>query len=144
MSDARQLGAAEREAIRAAAQWYARLASETAGEREHRAWQRWLEADPAHRDAWQRIESVRQQMGQVPGRLAASTLTAAGHSRRRVLLGAALLVSASGVAALGWNFHRIEQGGERRLFPMGRIRMPGLAKSLFLVLFRLIIRYLFL
>lgn len=102
MSDARQLGAAEREAIRAAAQWYARLAAETAGERERLAWQRWLEADPAHRDAWQRIESVRQQMGQVPGRLAASTLTAAGHSRRRVLLGAALLVSASGVAALGW------------------------------------------
>ncbi|WP_043312187.1 FecR domain-containing protein [Pseudomonas sp. ML96] len=102
MSQAQQIGSTEREAIRSAAQWYARLTAETAGEGEQLAWQRWLESDPAHYAAWQRIESVRQQMGQVPGQLAASTLAAAGQSRRRVLLGMALLVSASGVAGLGW------------------------------------------
>ncbi|MDD0844884.1 FecR domain-containing protein [Pseudomonas sp. Gutcm_11s] len=102
MSQAQQIGSTEREAIRTAAQWYARLTAETASEGEQLAWQRWLESDPAHYAAWQRIESVRQQMGQVPGQLAASTLAAAGQSRRRVLLGMALLVSASGVAGLGW------------------------------------------
>lgn len=102
MSQEQQIGTAEREAIRCAAQWYARLTAESAGEGERLAWQRWLEADPTHHSAWQRIESVRRQMGLVPGQLAANTLAAASQSRRRVLLGIALLASASGIAGLGW------------------------------------------
>lgn len=126
MSQAQPIGTAEREAIRSAAQWYARLTAESAGEGEHQAWQRWLDADPAHQAAWQRIELVRKQMGMVPGQLAASTLAAACQSRRRVLLGLTLLVSASGVAGLGWRSdagRRLSadlrtQVGERRSFTL--------------------------
>ncbi|WP_437879810.1 FecR domain-containing protein [Pseudomonas sp. LRF_L74] len=124
MSELEELGSAEREAIRSAAQWYARLANEANDEGERQAWQRWLAADPLNQRAWQRIEAVRQQMTRVPGQLAASTLAAAGQSRRNVLRGVVLLASAGGLATLGW---RSDMGqrlsadyrtavGERRAF----------------------------
>lgn len=119
-----ELSDAEREAIRAAAQWYARLASGTANDATQQAWQHWHAADPLHQAAWRRIEAVREQVGQVPGRLASSSLQGATQSRRQVLRGIALLASAGGLAALGW---RSEPGqrltadlassvGERRRF----------------------------
>lgn len=95
-------GSAEREAIRAAAQWYARLASGIEDPRTHREWQLWLAADPLHRQAWQRIEAVREQVARVPGRLAADSLQGASRSRRQVLRGVALLVSAGALGTLGW------------------------------------------
>lgn len=119
-------GASEREAIRTASQWYVRLTGETVSEQERLAWQHWLSADPLNNQAWQRIEAVRQQMAQVPGQLAASTLRTAGQSRRQVLRGVVLLASAGSLAALGW---RSDMGqrvladyrtgiGERRTFTL--------------------------
>lgn len=100
---AAELSEAEREAIRAAAQWYARLASGAPSDATQQAWQRWHAADPLHQSAWRRIEAVREQVGQVPGRLASSSLQAAGQSRRQVLRGVVLLASAGTLATLGWH-----------------------------------------
>lgn len=116
----------ERQAIREAARWYARLANESPAANDQQAWQCWLAADPINRQAWQRIESVNQQMARVPGRLAAATLAAAGQSRRQVLCSGLLLASLGGLAALGWRSdarHRFTAGyrtavGERRLFTL--------------------------
>lgn len=97
-----ELSSAERDAIRAAAQWYARLASGVEDERTRQDWQRWHAADPLHQQAWQRMEAVRSQMARVPGQLAAGSLQGASHSRRQVLRGFVLLASAGGLATLGW------------------------------------------
>lgn len=96
------LSNAERDAIRAAAQWYARLASGVEDERARQDWQRWHNADPLHQQAWQRMEAVRQQMARVPGQLAAGSLQGATRSRRQVLRGFVLLAGAGGLATLGW------------------------------------------
>ena len=97
-----ELSSAERDAIRAAAQWYARLASGVHDERTYEQWQCWHATDPLHQQAWQRMEAVRKQMARVPGQLAADSLQDARHSRRQVLRGFVLLASASGLATLGW------------------------------------------
>lgn len=91
---------AEREALRSAAQWYARLSSGIESESDHLGWQRWHSADPLHRQAWQQVESVRKMVEGVPGNVAASALNHSRESRRRVLR--QLLVLA-GVGALGWS-----------------------------------------
>lgn len=93
--------ASEREAIRAAAQWYARLASGQDQERERHAWQCWHDADPLHRQAWQRVESVSSQFARVQGPMAMPVLRG-GQSRRQVLRSVLLLAAAGGVGVAGW------------------------------------------
>ncbi len=100
MSAARPaLAPAEREALRSAAQWYARLSSGLDTDSARRDWERWHNADPLHRQAWQQVESVRRMVEGVPGSVAASALHNSRESRRRVLR--QLLVLA-GVGAMGW------------------------------------------
>jgi len=89
----------EREAIRAAAGWYARLCSGSASEAEQREWQRWLAASELNRQAWTRVENVRAQLGQVPGKVASPTLLGANRNRRRSLR---LLGLATLALPLGW------------------------------------------
>ncbi|MBO3275151.1 FecR domain-containing protein [Pseudomonas schmalbachii] len=97
------LSEADRLAIRAAAAWYARLASGNASEADQAAWRNWYGADPLHQRAWQRVEMVRSQMERVPGHIARPTLDSARLSRRQVLSGLLLMASAS---SLGWYGHR--------------------------------------
>lgn len=91
----------EREAIRAAAQWYARLASGEDIEHNRHAWQHWHDADPLHRLAWQRVESVSSQFARVPGQVAVPVLRG-GQSRRQVLRSVVLLAAAGGLGVAGW------------------------------------------
>lgn len=102
MSQPNSLSPAELDAIRSAAQWYARLASGAENEHDRAEWSRWHAADPLHRQAWQRIESVREQVARVPGRIAAPALQASAHSRRQVLRGVVLLAGVGSLGALGW------------------------------------------
>ena len=44
--------------LETAANWFALLQSDQATERDRSAWAEWLEAEPQHRAAWQRIEMV--------------------------------------------------------------------------------------
>jgi transmembrane sensor len=97
-----QLSDSELQAISAAARWYARLRSGSASQQEQQEWQHWLAADLLHRQAWERMQMVGEQMAGVPGRLAGPALRRAGQSRRQVLRGVLLLTSASALGWLGW------------------------------------------
>ena len=94
------LAPAEREALRSAARWYARLSSGQDAQAERQRWRHWHDADPLHRQAWQQVEAVQQMVEGVPGSIAASALQHSRASRRRVLR--QLLVLA-GVGTLGWS-----------------------------------------
>jgi len=96
------LSAAELAAIGVAARWYARLQSGVATDRDRREWHAWLNADPAHRQAWQRMTAVGEQMASVPGALASPALRGADRSRRQVLRSVVMLASAGSLGWLGW------------------------------------------
>lgn len=116
------LSTAERQAISAAARWYARFRSGSQTEQEQQAWLQWLADDQLHREAWTRMQQVDEQMAAVPGRLAAPTLRGASHSRREVLRGMVLVAAAGSLGALGWRSETAQnlladyrtQVGERR------------------------------
>lgn len=96
------LSPAELKVIGVAAQWYARLRSGAASDADLAAWNDWLAADPAHRQAWQRMVDVGEQMASVPGSLASPALRGADRSRRQVLRGVVVLASAASLGWLGW------------------------------------------
>ena len=96
------LSTAELAAISVAARWYARLQSGVATDRDRREWHVWLNADPAHRQAWQRMTAVGEQMASVPGALASPALRGADRSRRQVLRSVVMLASAGSLGWLGW------------------------------------------
>lgn len=89
----------QRAALKAASAWYARLCSGNLEAGEQQAWQRWYDADELHRQAWQRIEALREQLGLLPGPIASSTLRGVEHGRRR-LLGSLAVVGLA--LPLGW------------------------------------------
>lgn len=69
-----------------AAGWFARLRDEHVSEQDRLAWQIWLEAQPQHRQAWQRVEMISSQFECLPQRQAArSALQARGMDRRQAL-----------------------------------------------------------
>jgi ferric-dicitrate binding protein FerR (iron transport regulator) len=41
-----------------AAEWYAELRCGEVGLAQQEAWHRWIEADPAHREAWEAVQSI--------------------------------------------------------------------------------------
>ena len=99
---------ADTHVLEAAAHWYALLSSDSAGDAERARWRAWLDADPSHRQAWQRVEDVGAQfdalVAQPMGREAsAAGLDAAARGRRdrRRLLTVALVAGASGMLGLG-------------------------------------------
>lgn len=90
------------QAIRAAASWYACLSSGIASDVDRAGWQRWVDADPLHAQAWQRVESINAQLAGVPACLAAPVLRGAQSSRRQILRSVVLLASAGSLGWLGW------------------------------------------
>lgn len=119
-----KLSTVELEAISVAARWYARLRSGVASDSDRAAWSEWLDDDPVHRQAWQRIAAVSEQMSSVPGAVASPALRSADRSRRQVLRSVVVLASAGSLGWLGWrseitqnliaDFHTAV--GERREF----------------------------
>ncbi len=94
--------------LEAAAHWYALLSSGAASEQEHARWQAWMDADNAHRRAWQRVEDVGAQfdalVAQPMGReasVASLNAAAQGRRERRRLLTVALIAGATGLLGLG-------------------------------------------
>jgi transmembrane sensor len=118
------LSPAELKAISMAARWYARLQSDVATEAERSAWNDWLVADPVHRQAWQRIAAVGEQMASVPAALAAPALRGVDRSRRQLLRSVIVLVPATSLGWLAWRSDTSQQlladyrtaVGERREF----------------------------
>ncbi|MFD2644387.1 FecR domain-containing protein [Pseudomonas japonica] len=97
------LAPAEREALRSAAQWYARLSSGLDCDAERQRWQHWHNADPLHRRAWEQVEAVRHMVEGVPGNIAASALHGSRESRRRVLRQLLVLAGVGVVGGSGWH-----------------------------------------
>lgn len=94
--------APQRQAIREAARWYTRLSAEGADRDDQARWQTWYDSSPLHREAWLRMLAVSDSFSGLPGRLAASTLLEAGHTRRQVLYGLAVLLGGGVLGGLGW------------------------------------------
>ncbi|MGP7886550.1 FecR domain-containing protein, partial [Raoultella planticola] len=85
-------------ALRSASRWYAVLSDDRVNPQQEARWQQWYEQNRDHQWAWQQVENLRQQMGQLPGPLASRTLNDSRLTRRQVLKGLMLLVAAGG----GW------------------------------------------
>lgn len=91
-----------------AAEWFAVLGAPNASIAEREAWQRWLDAAPAHREAWRRVEEINAQLHALPGVPARAALAAAPR-RRRAVKALLLLCAGGGMAGLAL---RREQAGE--------------------------------
>lgn len=79
---------------RAAVHWLLELKPGDA--RTRREWQAWLDADPRHLQAWQRIAQVDGQLRGLPAPLALQTLAAPGLARRQSVRLALLLTAGAG------------------------------------------------
>ena len=90
-----------RQALRSASHWYAVLSGERVSPQQEARWQQWYEQSRDHQWAWQQVENLRQQMGQLPGPLASRTLNDSRLTRRQVLKGVLLL--AAGGSWQMWN-----------------------------------------
>ena len=82
------------EVARAAAQWLALLESGAATERDHANLQAWRDSHPQHEQTWQKAQSLRQRLRDLPQAVAMASLDRPQPGRR------ALLKRALGVAAL--------------------------------------------
>jgi transmembrane sensor len=83
----------------AALEWQVTLWSGEVTAEEREAFERWLGADAAHRQAWMRVQCVNEQIRAVPGAIAGTVLrtpkpAGGGLQRRSVLRGVVLLASA--------------------------------------------------
>jgi transmembrane sensor len=99
MSDSQDHDEAGQDPLTEAAEWFAILTDEQVTQADRERWQAWLDASPAHRDAWARVEQLDAQFREVAGTPAKQALESAGTDRRRFLKGlAGLAVAAPG----GW------------------------------------------
>lgn len=90
--------------VRQAIAWWARMQSGVANSRDHESCRAWLDADAAHRQAWERLEAIGRDARRVPAALAHAALNSPrSQGRRNALRG---LLSLTGVAAIGWAGYR--------------------------------------
>lgn len=75
----------QRQALKMAASWYATFCAGDTTAQQHDRWQQWLQQHEDHRWAWQRVESLQNQLQALPGHLGYQTLNQAHLTRRRVL-----------------------------------------------------------
>ncbi|GAB7532721.1 fec operon regulator FecR [Pseudomonas sp. 3A(2025)] len=97
--------ARQRQALRDAAQWYARLGAAPHCNDTRQRWSAWQQQDAVHQWAWQRLEALHAQMQGLPAPLTRETLLQGGigTGRRAVLKG---LMIGLGVAGTGWAGYR--------------------------------------
>lgn len=111
------------EVAQQAVQWWMKLRDAPVSARQQAALQRWRAASPAHEAAWQRIESMGQQMAGIPLPLARAALAGPAQLRRRrsVQLLAGLVVVGGSFALLrqapawrAWSADAVAGLGEQR------------------------------
>ncbi|MCX7190566.1 MAG: FecR domain-containing protein [Methylotenera sp.] len=86
-----------------ASQWYAKLASGEASERDYAAWQSWKDANNEHAKAWQQLEEINQQFQQLPKEVGLSTLQRPVLPRRQAFKQLVVMV---GVGTASWYAYR--------------------------------------
>jgi transmembrane sensor len=91
--------APNRQVFEAAASWYVQFQAEPPTLAEQKAWQLWIDSDPAHFAAWNQIEQLQRHLGTLPPDLKRRALNT-GQQRRQVLK---LLLLAAGAGFVGWN-----------------------------------------
>lgn len=109
-------------ALRAAAQWYARLGATPQCLETRSQHQQWLRLDPMHQWAWARVERLQDSLSDVPGTLARQALSGNQSSlgRRAVLKGVMLglctvpLIGGAYVQSGEWFADLRTRVGERR------------------------------
>lgn len=106
--------------IREASLWFVRLGAEEAGAADTAAWRRWLQASPAHQAAWDRVECLGRQFGQVDPHAGIAALDQPrSRGRRQALKALSLALGAGGLTAAGlqwqtWTAALSTRVGERR------------------------------
>lgn len=88
--------------LRQAAAWYLDLRAAAPGDPIHQAHAHWLALDPAHHQAWERVQRLRQTFEQLPEPIGRDTFQAARSARRRMLKKLTVLLVAGGTGALAW------------------------------------------
>jgi transmembrane sensor len=89
--------------LEAAARWYVDLRGEVPDEAVREAHRRWLERDPRHVQAWERLGRLQDKLGQLSPGVARPTLASARAKRRDVLKVLSILLMAGGAGTLAWN-----------------------------------------
>lgn len=85
----------------AALQWQIILWSGEATDKEQQKFQRWLASNPAHQHAWQQIQRVNRQLGEVPEAIAGRVLRVTDSpntSRRKLLFSLGILAGTGTIA----------------------------------------------
>jgi len=115
-----QVGRLSDEVIREASLWFVRLGADDAGAADTAAWRRWVDASPQHRAAWDRVEQLGRQFGQVDRQAGIAALDRPrSRGRRQALKVLSLALGAGGLAAAGlqwqtWTAALSTRVGERR------------------------------
>ena len=91
--------APNRKVFEAAAGWYVQFRADPPTLAEQKAWQLWIDSDPAHLAAWNQMEQLQRHLGTLPQDLKRRALNT-GQQRRQVLK---LLLLATGTGFLSWN-----------------------------------------
>lgn len=86
--------------VRQAIVWWAKLQSGLVDTNDRESCSAWLAQDPAHRQAWDRLQAIGRDARRVPAALAHAALNAPASQGRRTVLRSLLAVA--GVAATGW------------------------------------------
>lgn len=89
--------------LEAAARWYVDLRTETPDAALREAHLRWLERDPRHVQAWERLARLQDKLVQVTPGIGRPTLSSARAKRREVLKVLSLLLAAGGAGTLAWS-----------------------------------------
>ncbi|MDO7896583.1 FecR domain-containing protein [Pseudomonas citrulli] len=89
----------DRKTVERAASWYVQFQDQPPSHAEHKAWQDWLDSDPAHQAAWHQIEQLQRHLGALPPDLSRRAW-GTGQHRRQVLK---LLLLLGGTGYVGWN-----------------------------------------
>lgn len=89
--------------LEAAARWYVDLRCDSPNDALREAHRRWLERDPRHLQAWERLGRLQGKLEQMNPAVARPTLASARAKRRDVLKVLSLLLASGAAGTLAWN-----------------------------------------
>lgn len=85
------------EILEEAVTWYLDLNSANSDDSLHEAHTRWLESNPLHQKAWQRVEKLQKTMDRLPGEIRTGTMDNVRRSRREMIKVLTLMLMVGGV-----------------------------------------------
>jgi transmembrane sensor len=92
----------DRATLEAAARWYVDLNCEDLGDAAREAHRAWLELDPSHRQAWERLARLQDKFDRITPGVARPTLASARAKRRDVLKVLSILLAAGAAGGIAW------------------------------------------